>query len=82
MYESYYQLKARPFTLLPDPEFLYLGSHHKTALSLLEYGLASGATFIVITGEPGTGKTTILNRLLDDSGYPWTIGVVSNVHCR
>lgn len=80
MYETYYQLKAKPFTLLPDPEFLYLGAKHKMALSLLEYGLANGAAFIVITGHPGTGKTTLLNRLLDQSHHPWVIGVLSNIH--
>jgi type II secretory pathway predicted ATPase ExeA len=80
MYETYYQLKTKPFTLLPDPEFLYLGAKHKTALSLLEYGLANGSAFIIITGEPGTGKTTLLNQLLDETRHPWTIGVLSNTH--
>jgi type II secretory pathway predicted ATPase ExeA len=80
MYEAYYQLKTNPFTLLPDPAFLYLGSKHKMALSLLEYGLLNGSAFMVITGEPGTGKTTLLNRLLDQSSHQWTIGVLSNTH--
>jgi general secretion pathway protein A len=80
MYETYYQLKTKPFTLLPDPDFLYLGPKHKMALSLLEYGLANGSVFIVITGNPGTGKTTLLNRLLDQSGHPWVTGVLSNIH--
>jgi general secretion pathway protein A len=80
MYETYYQLKAKPFTLLPDPEFLFLGARHKMALSLLEYGLVNGSAFIVITGEPGTGKTTLLNRLLDQSRRQWTIGMLENTH--
>ncbi|MBX3326359.1 MAG: AAA family ATPase [Nitrospira sp.] len=80
MYETHYHLKAKPFTLVPDPGFLYLGAKHKAALSLLEYGLANGAAFIVIAGEPGTGKTTLLNRLLDETRHPWTIGVLSNTH--
>lgn len=80
MYETYYQLKTKPFTLLPDPEFLYLGTKHKMALSLLEYGLTNGAAFIVIAGEPGTGKTTLLNRLLDGTRHPWTVGILSNTH--
>lgn len=80
MYETYYQLKAKPFTLLPDPEFLYLGAQHKMALSLLEYGLTNGSALIVIAGEPGTGKTTLLNRLLDETRHPWTVGVLSNTH--
>ncbi len=80
MYETHYRLKTKPFTLLPDPDFLYLGAKHKMALSLLEYGLANGSAFIVITGHPGTGKTTLLNRLLDQSQHPWVIGVMSNIH--
>lgn len=80
MYETYYQLKAKPFTLLPDPEFLFMGTRHKMALSLLEYGLVNGSAFIVITGEPGTGKTTLLNRLLDQSRRQWTIGMLENTH--
>ena len=59
-------------TLLPDPGFLFLGSKHKMALNLLEYGLVNGSAFIVITGHPGTGKTTLLNRLLDQSRHRWT----------
>ncbi len=80
MYETYYQLRTKPFTLIPDPEFLFLGARHKTALSLLEYGLMNGSVFIVITGEPGTGKTTLLNRLLDQSRHRWTIGMLANIH--
>ena len=80
MYEPYYHLKTKPFTLLPDPEFLYLGAKHKMALSLLEYGLTNGSALIVIAGDPGTGKTTLLNRLLDETRHPWTVGVLSNTH--
>ncbi|MGA6828423.1 AAA family ATPase [Nitrospira sp. NS4] len=80
MYESYYRLDAKPFTLLPDPGYLFLGTRHKLALNLLEYGLTNGAAFIVITGGPGTGKTTLLNRVLEQSRHQWTIGVLSNTH--
>lgn len=80
MYEAYYGLRAKPFTLVPDPEFLFLGTRHKMALNLLEYGLVNGSAFIVITGEPGTGKTTLLNQLLGQSRHQWTIGMLSNTH--
>ena len=80
MYEAYYRLQIKPFTLLPDPSFLFLGSKHKMALNLLEYGLVNGSAFIVITGHPGTGKTTLLNRLLDQSRHQWTIGLLANTH--
>ena len=80
MYETYYHLKTKPFTLLPDPEFLYLSARHRMALGALEYGLTSSSPFSVITGDPGTGKTTLLHRLLDQSGHPWTVGMLSHVH--
>lgn len=80
MYESYYQLPIKPFSLLPDPDFLYLGPKHKMALSLLEYGLLNQAGFIIITGEPGTGKTTLLHKIVQESKTQFTIGIVSNTH--
>jgi type II secretory pathway predicted ATPase ExeA len=80
MYESFYGLRTNPFSLVPDPSFLFLGKQHKLALSLLEYGLLNRAVFTVITGEPGTGKTTLLNAILDQSRHQVTVGVLSNTH--
>jgi len=60
MYESYFGLTAKPFSLVPDPKFLYLSKTHKKALHYLQYGLQEGAGFILLTGEVGSGKTTIL----------------------
>ncbi len=80
MYESFYKLSAKPFSLMPDPEFLYLGPKHQMALSLLEYGLLNQAGFTIITGEPGTGKTTLLHKILEQSQEAFTIGVISNTH--
>ena len=80
MYEAHYGLRTKPFTLVPDPGFLFLGTRHKMAMNLLEYGLVNGSAFIVITGEPGTGKTTLLNQLLSQSRHQWTIGMLSNTH--
>ena len=80
MYESFYGLRIHPFSLVPDPAFLYLGRKHKVALSLLEYGLLNRSTFTVITGEPGTGKTTLLNTILDRSEREITLGVLSHTH--
>lgn len=80
MYESFYGFRANPFTLIPDPRFLYLGTQHKTALNLLEYGLFNRAIFTVITGEPGTGKTTLLNAILEQSQHEVTLGVLSHTH--
>ncbi len=66
MYESYYGLNSKPFQLTPDPAFFYASKWHKRAMSYLQYGLSQAEGFIVITGDIGTGKTTIANSLLDE----------------
>jgi putative secretion ATPase (PEP-CTERM system associated) len=63
MYESYYGLSAKPFQLRPDPQFFFGSKGHKRAMSYLEYGLSQGEGFIVITGEIGAGKTTLVRNL-------------------
>jgi len=65
MYEDYYGLKSKPFQLTPDPGFFFASKLHKRAMSYLQYGLSQAEGFIVITGDIGTGKTTIANSLLD-----------------
>lgn len=64
MYTEFYGLKEKPFNLTPSPRFLYLGEIHKEALALLTYGVAERKGFILLTGEVGTGKTTIIQALL------------------
>lgn len=66
MYESYYGLNSKPFQLTPDPAFFFASKWHKRAMSYLQYGLSQAEGFIVITGDIGTGKTTIANSLLAD----------------
>lgn len=66
MYTSFYNLKEKPFNLTPSPRFLYLGEIHKEALSLLTYGVMERKGFVLLTGEVGTGKTTIVQTLLGD----------------
>ena len=80
MYESFYQLRARPFSLLPDPEFLFLSGRHKPGLNILEYGLLNRAVFTVLTGEPGMGKTTLLNKILDEHRDRFVVGVIGTTH--
>jgi putative secretion ATPase (PEP-CTERM system associated) len=63
MYESFYRLSAKPFSLNPDPNFFFGSKGHKRAMSYLEYGLHQGEGFIVITGEVGAGKTTLVRNL-------------------
>lgn len=65
MYEHFYGLKEKPFRLLADPSFLYLSKKHELALTYLEYGLSEQAGFIVITGEVGSGKTTLIKYLIN-----------------
>lgn len=64
MYEKYFGFKERPFQLTPSPNWFYASKLHKRALAYLQYGLSQGEGFIVITGDVGTGKTTIANQLL------------------
>ena len=80
MYESFYGLKAKPFSMLPDPEFLYLGKKHRLALTLLEYTLMNNAGFCVISGEIGAGKTTLLRKLLSTLEENVTTGMITNTH--
>ena len=65
MYENFYGLAARPFQLTPDPAFYFESATHRKALSYLGYGLAQGEGFIVITGEVGAGKSTLVAHLME-----------------
>jgi len=76
MYEEFYGLRERPFTLIPDPDFLYLSPQHKLARAYLEYGLSQRLGFIVLTGEVGTGKTTLIKSLLKSADRKQRLGVI------
>jgi type II secretory pathway predicted ATPase ExeA len=80
MYESFYGLREKPFSLLPDPDFLFMSSKHSLALSILEYSLAGQAGFCAITGDIGSGKTTLIRTLLRRIGRDVTLGLISNTH--
>jgi general secretion pathway protein A len=66
MYESFYGLTSKPFQLNPDPSFYFASKQHRRAMAYLEYGLNQNEGFIVVTGEIGAGKTTIVRGLLND----------------
>ena len=68
MYLDHYQLKLMPFEIGPDPKFLWLGSKHVEAFAILRYGILESKGFIVIIGEPGTGKSTLLNATAANFG--------------
>jgi type II secretory pathway predicted ATPase ExeA len=80
MYEAFYGFTEKPFSMLPDPGFLYLSKKHQAALTLLEYGLLNHVGFCVISGEAGAGKTTILRALLERIEDNITVGLITNTH--
>jgi putative secretion ATPase (PEP-CTERM system associated) len=78
VYERYFQLRERPFALSPDPDYLYPSKVHSEALSYLRYGVEGHAGFVVITGEIGSGKTTMLQSLLGRLDRNTTVARIVN----
>ncbi len=65
MYSDYFGLSELPFSIAPDPRYLYMSEQHREALAHLLYGFNSDGGFVLLTGEVGTGKTTVCRCLLD-----------------
>ena len=82
MYRSFYKLREKPFSLLPDPAFLYVSGKHRKALAKLRSGILNRAGMTVITGEIGSGKTTLIQHLVRELESEVTIGLINNVHSR
>jgi type II secretory pathway predicted ATPase ExeA len=80
MYERHFGFRERPFALSPDPAFLYRSRKHGMALTMLEYGLINEAPIIVVTGEIGAGKTTLIRHLLNQFDDKTAVGLISNTH--
>lgn len=80
IYSSHFGITGRPFSLVPDPSFLFWSTNHSRAYSMLEYALATFAPISVITGEIGAGKTTLIRHLLSAAAPDLRIGLVSNAH--
>jgi len=78
MYESFYGLKEKPFNLLPDPEYLFMSLGHENAYTHLEYAITENKGFVVITGEIGSGKTTLINLLLKKVPHKIQVGLINN----
>ncbi len=78
MYENFYGLSGKPFSLLPDGESVFPSKRHRKALTLLDYGVAAQAGFVVISGEVGAGKTTIIRRFLKNLSKDQTVGLITN----
>jgi general secretion pathway protein A len=78
LYAGFFGLYCRPFTLVPDPDFLFWSPQHRKAFSILEFGIISHAPITLITGEIGAGKTTLLQMLLKQIEGDVTVGLISN----
>ena len=80
MYESFYGFKEKPFDLHPDPDYLYMSKVHEDTYVHLEYAIVENKGFVVVTGEIGSGKTTLINYLLNKIGATIQVGLVNNTN--
>ncbi len=81
MYQQHFGLTGKPFSLIPDPEYLYFSQKHRAAFAMLEYGLLEQNGITVITGDVGIGKTTLIRHLLRRIQYQkLTVGLINNTH--
>ncbi|MDY6953086.1 MAG: ATPase, T2SS/T4P/T4SS family, partial [Thermodesulfobacteriota bacterium] len=78
MYESFYGLKEKPFNITPDPDYFYMSQVHENAYTHLQYAIKENKGFVVITGEIGSGKTTLINLLLKNIEEDVLVGVISS----
>ena len=78
IYTDHFGLAQRPFSLVPDPDFLFWSPAHRRAFAILEYGIVTHAPITLITGEVGAGKTTLLHHLLKKLGPDVTVGMIAN----
>ncbi len=78
MYEKHFSLKCKPFELLPNPEFLFQSSTHKKAMTYLDYGIKERIGFILITGEIGSGKTTIIRNFIKNLNESIKLSRINN----
>jgi len=78
MYLSHFNLKMKPFRISPDPKFLWLGETHKEALAMLKYGIHDDCGFLLLSGDVGTGKTTLINGLLESLDDQTLIAMIAD----
>jgi general secretion pathway protein A len=78
MYESFYGLKEKPFNQTPDPDYLYMSSIHENVYAHIEYAIEESKGFVVVTGEVGSGKTTLINYLLRKISQNIHVGIINN----
>ena len=80
MYESFYGFKEKPFQIIPDPNFLYLSPTHEHALKYLEYGIERNIGIFLLTGEVGSGKTTLIKYIAQQIGQNIEVAIISNTN--
>jgi general secretion pathway protein A len=80
MYENHFGFKLKPFQAIPNPEFFYMSPKHENALTYLEYGLMERTGFILLTGEIGSGKTTLIKYLLNKIEKDIDVAVIFNTN--
>ena len=78
MYDNYFGLKETPFSIAVDPRYLFMSARHRDALAHLLYGVGAGGGFILLTGEVGTGKTTVIRRLLEKLPENTDLAIILN----
>ena len=78
MYLSHYNLAEKPFQISTDPKFLWMGEKHREALAVLKYGIMNNQGFVLLTGDVGTGKTTLINALINSLDRDTIVAVVSD----
>lgn len=80
MYLAHFGFRDKPFSIVPDPAFMYFGRSHSAAAALLEFAISERPGISVVTGEIGTGKTTLIRHLIARLGSQAVVGLVSNTH--
>ena len=78
MYENHFSFKYKPFDLVPNPDFLFLSNSHKKAITYLDYGVKDRISFILLTGEIGSGKTTIVRNMIKNLNGAYKLSKVTN----
>jgi general secretion pathway protein A len=81
VYKSFFGFREKPFSLLPDPDYIYMSRGHENAYTHLEYAISENKGFVVITGEIGSGKTTLINFLLNKIQSHIQVGLVNHTAC-